>query len=182
MLKKISTLDAVFIVLMSACGLALKPIIGPLTKVIGSVLFLSSGAISGMIYFIFPLLALLIVKQFGAAMLTGLTQGIIIMITGIFGSHGILSIVTYVIPCFFIDISFFLIKKFNKEWLIFLPGAMGNLSGNYIIAILFLHLPTIPLIITLIIAFVLGGVSGYISLALSKWLINLYPILDKNDA
>ncbi len=182
MLKKFSTLDAVFIVLMAACGLVIKPIVGPLTKVIGSALFLSSGSIAGMIYFIFPQLSLLIVRQFGAALLTGLIQGIVIMITGIYGSHGILSVITYVVPCFFIEVTYWIISRFNKEWLYFLPGAMGNLSGNYIIALLFLHLPTVPLVVTLVISFVLGVVSGYFSLTLSKWLINLFPIFKKNYA
>ncbi|MBC8184699.1 ECF transporter S component [candidate division KSB1 bacterium] len=180
MLKKISTIDAVFIVLMATCGLVLKPIIGPLTKLIGSALFLSSGSFAGMIYYIFPMLALLVVRQFGSATLTGLIQGIIILVTGIYGSHGILSLITYVVPCLFIDLAYVTIRKSNREWLIFFPGAMGNLSGNFIVAVLFLHLPMIPLIITLIISFVFGGVSGYISLNMYKWLINMFPILNKS--
>jgi len=179
-LKKISTLDAVFIVLMASCGLVLKPIIGPLTKLIGSALFLSSGSFAGMIYYIFPILALLVVRQFGSATLTGLIQGIIILVTGIYGSHGILSLITYVVPCLFIDLAYVFIKKSDKEWLIFFPGAMGNLSGNFIVAVIFLHLPTIPLIVTLIISFVFGGGAGYVSLSLYKWLINVFPILNKS--
>jgi len=180
MLKKISTIEAVFIVLMAACGLVIKPIIGPLTKLIGSALFLSSGALAGMIYFVFPLLALLVVREFGSATLTGLIQGIIILVTGIYGSHGILSLITYVVPCLFIDLAYATIRRTKKEWLIFFPGAMGNLSGNFIVAVLFLHLPMIPLILTLIISFILGCVSGYLSLNIYKWLINMFPILKKS--
>ena len=181
MLKKISTLDAVFIVLMAACGLVLKPIIGPLTKLIGSALFLSSGSFAGIIYMIFPMLALLVVRQFGSATLTGLIQGIIILVTGIYGSHGILSLVTYVVPCLFIDSAYFLVRKSNKEWLMFFPAALGNLSGNFLVAVLILHLPRIPMMITLIISFILGFVSGYLSLTLYKWLINMFPILNKSE-
>ena len=181
MLKKLSTIDAVFIVLMAACGIVLKPIVGPLTKLIGSALFLSSGSFAGLIYFIFPILALLVVKQFGSATLTGLIQGIIILVTGIYGSHGILSLIKYTTPCLVIDVSYFLIRKLNKNWWMFFPGALGNLTGNFIVAVVFLHLPNIPLIITLIISFVLGGGSGYISLAIYNWLINMFPILKKPD-
>ncbi len=180
MLKKISTIDAVFIVLMAVCGLVLKPIIGPLTKLIGSVLFISSGSFAGMIYYIFPLLALLVVRHFGSATLTGLIQGIIILVTGIYGSHGILSLITYVVPCLFIDLAYFTIRKSNREWLIFFPGAMGNSTGNLLVAVVFLRLPMIPLIITLIIAFFFGAVTGFISLNMYKWLINISPILNKS--
>ena len=110
MLKKISTIDAVFITLMAACGLALKPIIGPFFKLIGSALLIPGGSMAGAIYMIWPMLAILTVKKNGAATMVGLIQGIIVLITGIYGSHGILSMITYTIPCILIDISFILIQ------------------------------------------------------------------------
>ena len=180
LLNKISTLDAVFMVLMAVCGLALKPIIGPLSKIIGSVLLLSSGSFAGMIYYIFPLLALLVVRQFGSATFTGLIQGIIVLVTGLYGSHGILSLVTYTLPCFAIDLGYLLIRKSNKRWLVFFPGALGNLCGNFLVAVLLMHLPTIPLIITLFISFIFGGFSGFLSLSLHSWLVKKYPIFDKS--
>ena len=179
MLKKLSTFDAVIVVLMAATGLAIKPVIGPLLKIIGSAFLISTGSIAGIVYMIFPMLALLIVRQTGTATLTGLIQGVIVMIVGIYGSHGILSLLTYSVPGIFIDLGFLLIRQYRKKWLLFIPTGLGNLSGSWLVGVLFLRLPQIPLIISLVLGFILGGISGYLSWYLYKWLIQTVPLLDK---
>jgi len=179
MLKKISTFDAVFITLMAACGLALKPIVGPFFKLIGSALLIPSGSLAGAIYMIWPMLALLTVQQTGTATFVGLLQGIIVLVTGIFGSHGVLSLITYTIPGVMIDIVYLLIHRINNKWLMSLPAAMGNVSGTFIVGIVFMHIPFILLIIGLIPAFIFGAIGGYLSLILYKWLVQTFPILKK---
>lgn len=179
MLDKINTLDAVFIALMAACGLALKPIVGPLFKLIGSAFLLPSGSMAGAIYMIWPMLALLTVKQIGTATIVGLIQGIIVLITGIYGSHGVLSLITYTIPGLVIDFVYLLIHRFQNQLLISLPAAMGNVSGSIIVGIVFMHIPLIPLIIGIIPAFIFGGIGGYLSLILHKWLVKTFPIFKK---
>lgn len=179
MFKKITTFDAVFIALMAACGLALKPIVGPLFKLIGSAFLIPSGSMAGAIYMIWPMLALLTVKQFGTATLVGLIQGIIVLITGIYGSHGILSLITYTTPGIIIDFVYLLINRFQNRWLLTIPAAMGNVSGSIIVGIVFLHYPLIPLIIGLIPAFFFGALGGYLSLILYNWLVKTFPIFSK---
>ncbi len=179
MLKKISTLDAVLVVLMAATGLAIKPVIGPLFKIIGSAFLLPTGSLAGIIYMLFPMLALLIVRQIGTATLTGLIQGIIVMMIGIYGSHGILSLMTYVVPGFFIDLGFLLLLKYPKKWLLFFPTALGNLCGSLLVGWLLLRLPQIPLLISLVLGFIVGGISGYLSWFLYLWLRQIAPLLDK---
>lgn len=181
MLSRISTLDAVFIALMAACGLALKPIVGPLFKLIGSAFFIPSGSIAGMIYMIWPMLALLIVKQTGTATMVGLIQGIIILVTGIFGSHGIFSIITYTAPGIVIDFIYRLARSFKNQWLLCLPAGFGNTAGSLIVGVVLMHIPAIPLIIGLIPAFITGYLGGYLSLMLYKWLIRTFPIFNKQN-
>ncbi len=179
MLKKFSTIDAVIITLMAACGLALKPIVGPLFKLIGTALFIPGGSMAGAVYMIWPMLALLIVKQTGTATLVGFIQGIIVLITGIFGSHGVLSLVTYTLPGLTIDLVYLLVHRIQNRWLMSLPAAMGNVSGSLIVAIVFMHLPIIPLIISLIPAFLFGGFGGYLSQVLHSWLVATFPVFAK---
>jgi len=180
MLDKIKTLDAVFIALMAACGLALKPIVGPLFKLIGSALLIPSGSMAGAIYMIWPMLAILTVRQFGTATMVGLIQGIIVLVTGIYGSHGVLSLLTYSIPGLVIDIFYYLIIGFQNRWLMFFPAALGNVSGSVLISIIFMHLPFIPLLIGAIFAFFFGAMGGLFSLFLHSWLIETFPILKKS--
>lgn len=179
MFNRISTLDAVFIALMAACGLALKPIVGPFFKLIGSALFIPSGSMAGAIYMIWPMLALLTVKRIGSATTVGLIQGIIVLVTGIYGSHGILSLITYIIPGIMIDLVYLLIHRFHNVLVISLPAAFGNASGSVIVGIIFMHIPFIPLVIGIIPAFIFGAVGGFLSLILYKWLIKTFPIFDK---
>lgn len=176
MLRKISTLDGVFIALMAACGLALKPIVGPLFKLIGSALFISGGSMAGFIYMIWPMLAALVVGRFGAATLVGLIQGAIILVTGIYGSHGLLTLITYTVPGLVVDIFYLIVQRWQNSWLITLPAAWGNLSGNLLVSILILHLPKIPLLISLVPSFIFGGLGGYLSWIIYQWLLQTFTI------
>ena len=181
MLKRITTLDAVFIALMAACGLALKPIVGPLFKLIGSALLIPSGSMAGAIYMIWPMLALFTVRRFGTATMVGLVQGIIVLVTGIYGSHGVLSLITYTVPGLVIDFVYLLIHRLQNRWLMSLPAALGNVSGSIIVGIVFMHIPLIPLIIGLIPAFFFGALGGYLSRVLYAGLVKTFPIFSKKN-
>lgn len=175
MFKKITTLEAVFIVLMAVCGIASKIVVGPLIQLIATPLLIPSGAIAGAIYLLWPMLALLVVRHFGVAMLVGLFQSLIVITTGFYGSHGILSLITYITPCFFIDITFWLIRNSKKRWLVFFPTAIGNVVGSFLVGYFFLRLPQIPLLISLFPAFLLGGIGGILAHELFAILIRTFP-------
>ncbi len=181
MLKNITTLDAVFVALMAACGIALKPIIGPFAKLIGSAFFIPSGSIAGAIYMVWPMLALLVVRKTGTATLVGLIEGIVVMVTGMYGSHGLLTLITYTIPGIFIDLGFLFIKPFKSRWLLFLPASMGNMSGSLLVGVIIMHLPKIPLIISLIPSFIFGGLGGYLSWGFYQWLVKTFPVFQKPE-
>jgi len=181
MLKKLSTLEATFIVLMAACGIALKPVVGPMAKLVGSALFIPSGALAGAVYMMWPMLALLVVRRFGAALLVGLLEGIILLVTGLYGSHGFLSLAIYVLPCFIIDVGFWAIKRFNNHWLLFVPTAFGNVTGTALVGIIIMHMPTIPLLASLAPAFIFGGIGGLFAGALYRLLIKSFPQFHKKE-
>ena len=179
MLKNLSTLDAVFITLMAACGLALKPVIGPLSKLIGSFFFMPGGSFAGAIYMLWPMLALLVARSFGAATVVGFLQGAVVLVTGIYGSHGILSLITYTLPCIIIDTSYFLLKPVNKHLSLFVPPALGNMASAAIVSYFFMHLPAIPLVVALIPAFIFGGIGGLIAQKFYDLLIVSFPQFGK---
>jgi len=179
MLKNMRTIDAVFVTLMAACGLALKPIVGPLGKLIGSILFIPGGSISGAVYMIWPMLALLVVRQFGVATLVGLIEGIVVLITGIYGSHGIFSLLTYIIPCVLIDVIFWALKNMKNMLTYFLPPAIGNTGGALMVALFIMHVPLIPLLIGFIPAFIFGGLGGILAFKLYEFLVVTFPQFKK---
>ncbi|MBN2092401.1 ECF transporter S component [candidate division KSB1 bacterium] len=181
MFKKITTLEAVFAVLMAVCGIASKIVVGPLARLIATPFLMPSGAIAGAIYLLWPMLALLVVRHFGIAMLVGLFQGIIVLITGFYGSHGILSLITYIVPCLFIDLSFWMIRDSKKRWVFFLPTAIGNVVGSFLVGYFFLRLPQIPLLMSLIPAFIFGGIGGVLARELYEVLIRTFPQFAKSS-
>lgn len=182
MLKELNTLDAVFITLMAACGLAVKPIVGPFFKLIGSALLIPSGSMAGAVYMIWPMLALFVVKRFGTAAMVGLIQGIVVMVTGIYGSHGVLTLMTYTLPGVVIDIVYSFLRHSNNVWLMMIPAAAGNLSGALLVGIAIMHLPRIPLLIALVPAFIFGALGGYFSWIIYQWFIKAFPIFNKADS
>ena len=175
MLKRMTTLEATLVVLMAACGIALKPIVGPMAKLVGSALFIPSGTIAGAVYMIWPMIAILVVQRFGTAMLVGLIEGIVVLITGFYGSHGFLSLLIYVAPCLMMDVGFLILGNQEKRWMLFFPAAMGNLTGSAMVGLLIMHMPEIPLLISLIPAFIFGGIGGLLATGLYKLLVHSYP-------
>lgn len=175
MLKRFTTLEAAFIVLMAACGIALKPVVGPLARLIGSALFIPAGAIAGGIYMMWPLLALLVCRKFGTALLTGLIEGSVIFITGLYGSHGFLSLAIYVLPCLIIDAVYVLVRRPRSGWPLFFPAAAGNVTGSLLVGLWIMRIPAIPLLLSLIPAFIFGGLGGLLAAGLYRVLTSSFP-------
>jgi len=181
LIKRWTTLEAVFLVLMAACGVALKPVVGPLAKLIGSALFIPSGALAGAIYMMWPMLALLVVRRFGAALFVGTLEGIIILVTGFYGSHGFLSLITYVGPCLVMDLSFLPIQYSRLKWSRFFPPAWANVTGVLLVGTLIMRIPTLPLLLGCIPAFILGGLGGLLASWLYQLLIGIFPQFQKDE-
>ena len=176
--QSFGTLNMAFIMLMAACGVALKPVVGPLSKIIGSALLLPSGAIAGMVYMLWPMLALLVVGRFGAALWVGLLEGLIVMVTGLYGSHGLLSLATYVLPCLVMDAAFVLVGRHRHPRLYFVPPALANVCGAVLVGWLIKRLPLAPLLISLIPSAIFGGLAGVLAGFLHAGLKKRFPQLD----
>ncbi|MBN1348920.1 ECF transporter S component [candidate division KSB1 bacterium] len=180
MLNRISTMDAMFIALMAACGVALKPVVGIAARFIGSALVMPGGIVAGAVYMLLPMLALLVVQRFGAAFMVGFMEAIIVIVTGSYGSHGIMSLITYTTPCLVIELVYFAISKIRYRWLLFLPTGAGNMAGTALIGIFFMRLPLIPLLISLVPAFVFGGLGGIFASRIYDLLIKSFPQFEKS--
>lgn len=175
MFKQLSTLDSIFIVLMAVFGIALKPIVGPLAQMLASVFVIQPGAVAGAVYMIWPMLALLVVKRFGGATSVGVIQGIIVMLTGLYGSHGVLSLATYILPCLMIDLAYLSLRRMHRGLRSFLPTALGNAAGSGLVGWLLMRLPWIPLSISVSLAFCFGGFAGLFAYGLYRQLIRTFP-------
>lgn len=174
-LKAFTSFDLVVIAIVSALGIALKPIIVPLIHIITGPLFIPGGAIAGGFYMLWIVLGIGYVKKFGTGTLIGIVQGFLVIITGAMGTHGIISIISYTLPGFVADIVFLFSKNKNYNILHYMLGCLAaNVTGTIISNILFFRLPGLALVLLLSAASLSGALGGIIA-----W--NLLRALEKID-
>ena len=105
----------VIIAMMAGLGIAVKPLVVSLAHLITGPLFIPGGALAGGFYMMWLVLGAALLNRSGAATLIGLVQSVMVLAVGVFGSHGIFSLVTYTVPGLAVD-----------GVLLYPPGAQGE--------------------------------------------------------
>ncbi|HBC29836.1 MAG TPA: hypothetical protein DC024_01115 [Clostridiales bacterium] len=163
-LNKFSVYNLIIIAVVSALGIATKPIVVPLVHVITGPLFIPGGAIAGGFYMFWIVLGAGIVKKTGTAALIGIVQGILVIAAGTMGTHGIMSIVSYTLPGIVVDIVFLFSKNKKYNILHYVFGCLAaNVTGTLISNLLFFRLPFVTVILILSAAALSGTIGGLIA-------------------
>lgn len=165
-LIKYSSQDLLYIAIFSALGLAIKPIITPLIRLISAPLMIPGGSLAGGLYMMWLTLAIVIVQKPGAGFLVGLVQAIVMISLGFFGSHGAISLISYTIPGLIADITAFILKRKDTIYTHVLICTFANITGIIIVSILVLRLAFIPIIISIFIGSISGIIGGFLSYSL----------------
>ncbi|MBS3811738.1 MAG: ECF transporter S component [Halanaerobiales bacterium] len=168
LLKGFSIFHLIIIALMAGLGVATKPIVVPLAHMITGPLYIPGGVIAGGFYMLWLVLGAGIIKKRGAATLISTVQAIMMVSLGIYGTHGIVSFFTYIIPGLAMDTLYLFFKDPAKLVPCFLAGIVANLSGTFLVNIVFFRLPIIPLILALSSASLSGGIGGIIAYSIIK--------------
>ncbi len=163
-LRGFSIYELVLMALMASLGIATKPIVVPLAHMVTGPLFIPGGAFAGGFYMLWLVLAAGMIGKRGVPTITALIQALMIVVTGAFGSHGLISILTYTLPGLMIDLVFF---TFRRKWEtpidFFFAGMVANVTGTYLTNLVFFRLPWIPLLMSLASALLSGGIGGVIA-------------------
>lgn len=174
LLSTFTIFDLVLCGFMAALGIAIKPFIMPLVYFISTPLLIPGGSLAGGFYMLWIVLGAVAVNRPFACGIIGLIQAIIVITTGTVGSHGILSIVIYILPALAVDmILFFFQNVKDKKMAMFFGCMTANVSGLLLTNIFIYHLPLITLITSLTIGAISGGIGGLISYAIFRKLIKL---------
>ncbi|MBS3741720.1 MAG: ECF transporter S component [Candidatus Cloacimonetes bacterium] len=173
-----STKDLLYISIFAALGLAIKPIISPLINSLAS--WIPGGAIAGGIYMIWLVLTMAVVDKTGAGILFGITQGLLVLILGWFGNHGIISLATYTLPALVPEIIRLLYKNKDQIFYHIVLCSTANLAGTLLVTILIMRLPLIPLLISLVFSIISGAVGGIISYRIYNLLLSYRLVSPKN--
>ncbi len=176
-----SMFDLVIIALMAAIGIAIKPIVVPLAHIITGPLYIPGGVIAGGFYMLWIVLGAGLVGKPGAATLIALVQAIMVLAMGIFGTHGAMSFITYSLPGLAVD-GVFLLSGHRGccRGCCFAAGIAANISGTFLVNVVFFRLPMIPLLLSLSAAAFSGGIGGLIAGSLithfKKWNLTHYQM------
>ena len=164
MLRVYSVKDLILIAAMAALGLAVKAVVTPLIHLASAPLFIPGGALGGGIYMMWLVMAVGITGKRGAATLAGVVQAILVILTSIGGSHGLLSLVSYTLPGIAIDI-WLLISRHRLCCLpcAFVSCILANLSGTVAVNLIFFQLPMLPMLLSFAAAAFSGGVGGVLA-------------------
>lgn len=156
--------ELIIIAMMSALGIATKPIITPLVHMITGPLYIPGGALAGGFYMMWIVIGAGLVKKRGTATLVAMIQGIIVIVTGTHGTHGIMSVVTYTLPGLMVDVLLLIMRKRGDGMLeCFLAGVVANMTGTYLSNLVFFNLPLVPLILSLSSSALSGSLGGIIA-------------------
>ncbi len=166
---KFTIYDLLVMTLFAALGIALKPVIGPIARMVSGLISMPGGALFGGIYMMFLLLAGGITKKRFSPTLTAFIQALLVIVLGTFGSHGIMSIVTYTLPGLVVDLYLILFKsELDKPKHFIVGGVLANMTGTLLVNFVKMKLPLPALLFALAVAAVSGALGGLISSVISS--------------
>lgn len=164
----------VIIAMMAGLGIAVKPLVVSLAHLITGPLFIPGGALAGGFYMMWLVLGAALLNRSGAATLIGLVQSVMVLAVGVFGSHGIFSLVTYTVPGLAVDGVLLITRLEPREKLtMFLCGIAANLAGVLLSNVIFFRLPLIPLILSLCMGALSGALGGLLAFLVARRLEKL---------
>ncbi|WP_353892858.1 ECF transporter S component [Proteinivorax hydrogeniformans] len=163
-LERFSIYDLMIIALMACLGLAVKPIVVPLAYIITGPFFIPGGVVAGGFYMMWIVMGAALVGKTGSATLIALVQAIVVISVGFFGTHGIMSLATYILPGVAVDLIFLISRhKGCCAGCCFAAGIAANVSGSFLVNLVFFRLPFVPLVLSLAVASLSGGIGGIIA-------------------
>lgn len=167
-MSRYTSQDLLYIAILSALGLAVKPIVTPLIHIISAPLMIPGGSLAGGLYMMWLVLAVAIVKKPGAGFLTALTQALVMISVGYFGNHGAVTLISYTLPGIVIDLTIIFFKRKNTIHSFVWMCTLANISGSIIVILVVMRLALIPLIISLFAASISGIIGGMLSFSIYK--------------
>lgn len=169
LLYRYSIFDLLIIAVMAALGIAVKPIVVPLAHLIGAPLMIPGGAVAGGLYMMWIVVAFGITGKYGTATLVALVQALLVLFTGVVGSHGIISLLSYTLPGIAVDVVLLIIgHRVCCLPCAFIAGAVANMAGTVAVNFAFFRLPFFFLVMIMAMSLLSGGIGGIISWQLLK--------------
>lgn len=169
-ISRFSAYELVAIGLIAALGIAAKAVVGPLTHLITAPIGIPGGALAGGFYMLWMVLARAFTDRRGASSLAAAVQAIIVLVTGSFGTHGALTLITYTLPGLACDAAMLPYSGRSEGGLLWcsLGGMAANLTGVIASNLAFFRLPALALSLMAATAAFSGAAGGAAAYAVSR--------------
>jgi len=128
------------------------------------------GSFTGGLYMLWLVLAVLIVSKLGTGTLYGLLQALIIMVIGVKGNQGLLSLISYTLPGIAVDGVFLLLRHPERISTHIILCALANMCGAGVVAVFLFHHPLPFVGVVLLMSMISGCLGGWVSHGIYKTL------------
>lgn len=163
--QKFTLYELVIMAVMAALDIATKQIVAPIAHIICGPFAIPSGALAGGFYMMWIVIGYGIVKKPGTAFIISTIQALLVIFTGVVGSHGIMSLFTYICPGLAVEL---LLLITRHRCCCALAGIAANMTGTACVNVVFFRAPGVYLILVLAMAALSGLAGGLIGWQLVK--------------
>ena len=168
-LRKFTLFELILLALVAAMGIAVKPVVVALSHLITGPLLIPGGALAGGFYMLFIIVGAALVGKKGSATLICLIQGLLVLVSGVYGSHGAASLITYAVPGLLVDALWIICRTDGANMIAcFFGGIAANVSGTVLVNFLFFRMPFAVLLFIAVLAAFSGGLGGVIAWQIVK--------------
>ncbi len=170
-IARFSIYESVVMALMAALGIAVKPIVVPLAHLICGPFVIPGGALAGGLYMMWLIIGYGLVKKPGTAVIIGLIQACLVIFTGVIGSHGIMSLLTYAAPGLAVEIVQILLRHHCCcAGCCAIGGMAANVAGSACVNVVFFRAPGLYLALVLSVSALSGLLGGLLAWKLLHFL------------
>lgn len=161
--QKFTLYELVIMAVMAALDIATKQIVAPLAHIVCGPFAIPSGALAGGFYMMWIIIGYGIVRKPGTALIISIIQALLVIFTGVVGSHGIMSLFTYICPGLAVELVLIITRhRCCCAGCCALAGIAANMTGTACVNIVFFRAPGVYLILVLAMA-ALSGLAGGIT-------------------
>lgn len=163
--------DLVFIAILAALGIAIKPLVVPVIRVVAIPLGLPGGSLIGGIYMMWLILGHAFTGKPWAATLVGVVQAGLAWVTGVPGPQGPWMLLIYMAPGVAADLVLRLGPAGGPRLplgLAMLAGAAANAAGVVLMCYMVYRIPLPVLVLSMGVGAISGSIGGVFACAIYR--------------
>lgn len=167
--QKYTLFELVMMAVLAALGIAMKSVVKPLAQIVCGPFMIPAGTLAGGLYMMWMIIGYGLIKKPGTALIISIIQALLVIFTGSVTSHGIMSLVTYVMPGLAIELLYLIIRHRGCcLGCCALGGLAANVVGVACVNFVFFKVPDVYLVLVLAIAALSGLIGGVLAWELIK--------------